>query len=439
MNIDICTRIEGHAQIEYIVTKDEIDAVNFKMELGRGFEQILEGKYLVDVPRIVSRVCGLCHGSQGIASTLAVENMKGITPTSLATAIREIILCVELIKSHGLHLFFQGYPDVSAYLLGKHVGLEDLVKKDSPLAARMFETFKLAKDAIEIFAGREVHGIKFMNETASILPQQRELSQGKKLMERVKANLEPVLDRLVDAFQGKEANDNFALKNAVAMISVPVETTVPLVSRQGTGVSAKFPNGIVKKVTASDYGKFIYAEDGMREYETTLDAAMRFITGPAARVSHRGFMPFQGENRDVMNIIKAWKDNTLTNYLYQIHEMLDATRHAIALIEALPQFPRDDGGIDDTLSRTEGIGIVEAPRGILLHHYISRDKKVLDKASLLIPTRINTPVIDSMLTRRCKELQGKGYAIDEIKKHAQAIVRTFDPCVACATHVIRTR
>ncbi len=436
MIVDICTRIEGHAQIEYIVTKDEIDAVNFKMELGRGFEQILEGKYLWDVPRIVSRVCGLCHGSQGIASTLAVENMKGITPTSLATAIREITLCVELVKSHGLHLFFQGYPDVSAYLLGKHIGLEELVKKESTLAARMFETFKLAKDAIEIFAGREVHGITFMNETASILPQQRELSQGKKLLERIKANLEPVLDRVVDAFKGKDANDNFALKNAVAMVSVPVETTMPLISRQGNGVAAKFPNGIVKKVTALDYGKFIHAEEGMREYETTLDAAMRYITGPVARVSHRGFTPIQGEGEDVASIIKVWKDNTFINYLYQIHEMLDATQQAIALIDGLSDVPRDDGGIDETRSSTEGIGIVEAPRGILIHHYISGDGKTLDKASLLIPTRINSPVIDSMLTRRCKELQGKGYAIEEIKKHAQAILRTFDPCVACATHVI---
>lgn len=110
--VDVCSRIEGHAEINIFLNNEQINFLKLDTTVFRGFETILRGKKLNDIPKIVSRICGLCHASQTIASCKAIENLYDVSPTPQAILLRKLLLSSELIKSHSMHYFFQTLPDL---------------------------------------------------------------------------------------------------------------------------------------------------------------------------------------------------------------------------------------------------------------------------------------------------------------------------------------
>jgi coenzyme F420-reducing hydrogenase alpha subunit len=439
LNIDICTRIEGHASIEYIMAKNEISAVNFNTEAFRGFESILKGKKLLDVPRIASRICGLCHASQGIASVRAIENMLGITPPASTRAMRAVLMCGELIKSHALHFFFQGYPDIHEQFQGKQLVLEDLIRRDPAFTSSMFELVKLGREVSETFGGREIHAISQVPGGRAFTPTPKEINTTRKQLEKASDVTRSVLLDLLKEYEAADVLDDFSFKNIAYMALAPGTDGEPGIYRQDGDLSVMYPNGAIKRVPPSQFKDLLWIEPGMREYETPLDQSMDYMVGPLARAKLGSLAVDDLDMKVAIDAAAAkWNDNMFFNYAMQLVDIRESAIMAMSMLDGVPDDSDSRTAGDPVTKGKEGIGIVEAPRGTLIHHYTAGENDTVDAVELYIATKINIPAINRILTRRSRELQDKGLTLDEIKRRAGMIVRTFDPCISCATHVIRT-
>jgi len=438
-NIDICTRIEGHATIEYIVSKKELTAVNFKTDVFRGFEEILKGKHRLDAPRIASRICGLCHASQAIASTREVEAMLGVQPGPSARVVRAVLMCGELVKSHALHFYFQGFPDIASVFHGKQLGLEELVRNDPAFTQAMFELVKLGKDVCEAFGGREIHAISpaVGGKAFTVFP--KEIAQTRKILEKIREISRPVLENLLKDYKNATPADDFAFKN-VAYMALVSKPDVDGIYRQDGEIAVELPSGSVKRIPPERFKELIWTEKGLRGYETSLDESIALLVGPMARLRLGALEIDDPELEKAFNSVATkWKDNMLFNYAVQILDIHESASMALGILSGLSGETPGQQAIPDIPSNVAGTGIVEAPRGTLIHHYTSGSDNRLGEVELYIPTRMNIPLIDRMLTARCRALSDKGFAMDEIKRRAAMIVRTFDPCISCATHLVTKR
>lgn len=433
VNVDLCTRVEGEARIEYLVEKKELVAVNFKADVFRGFETILAGKRLEDVPRVASRICGLCHASQAIASSRAVENACGVDVGDDVARLRHVLLAGELIASHATHVFFQGYPDIHKVFHGKTTGLEEMLRKETARASTFFKIIKAGKDACEAIGGRGVHPVLVATPFSPVLPTPKDLQVARRAFQGIAGATRSELEVLLDLFESHDPVGDFSFKN-VSTISTAVGKDG---KRDGTSLRVAFPNGKGRDVPATGYREVIHDEPGMRQYETPLERGMHYLTGPVARARDglAGDLVDANLAARVSSVVKKWAGNTFLVYPLQMAEMHAASLAAVRNIDATPaDLARNKTSTSPQRGELDGTGVVEAPRGILVHQYRSDDGKVVSGVSLVIATKVNMPLVDAMLTTRCKELHEKGFSMDEIKERASMIVRSFDPCISCATH-----
>ena len=157
--IELCSRIEGQGKINYFIQNDEIEHVEFELSALRGFENILVGKKLKDIPRIVSRICGMCHASQTIASCKAIEEIYGIAPSFQSTIIRKVLMTAELIKSHIIHFFFHSLPDLLELFQEEknYIDIHNLINFDPQLTSIVYDLIKTGTEIDNILGGRVNH------------------------------------------------------------------------------------------------------------------------------------------------------------------------------------------------------------------------------------------------------------------------------------------
>ncbi|MFX1495237.1 MAG: nickel-dependent hydrogenase large subunit, partial [Promethearchaeota archaeon] len=180
--IDICKRIEGHGDIKILVQNDEISSVNFEFNIYRGFENFLIGKTLLDIPKIVSRICGLCYTSQAIASCKTVENIYNIKVSEQTKLLRRILMGAELIKSHTMSFFFQTLPDLLSIfnLNQKTTNPYDLINYNPQLTTNIYELIKIGNEINNLFGGRSVHLISLIPGGVIYTPSKKNISIAKK-------------------------------------------------------------------------------------------------------------------------------------------------------------------------------------------------------------------------------------------------------------------
>ncbi len=157
--VDVCTRVEGHGNVKIIIQNDEISRTEFEITPFRGFEQFLIGKKLIDIPRIISRLCGLCYASQSIASCKTIEDIYGIEIPEQSVLLRRLLQCGELIKSHSMHFFFQSLPDLLKIfnLCQKVPSPYELINFDPDLTSKIYDLINIGNEIERLFGGRSTH------------------------------------------------------------------------------------------------------------------------------------------------------------------------------------------------------------------------------------------------------------------------------------------
>ncbi len=433
--VDICTRVEGHGSLRFTLQRNEVSGVYFDISAFRGFENILFHKKLIDVPRIISRVCGLCYASQAIASCKAIESIFELEPSNQSIQLRRLLMIGELINSHSMHFFFQAFPDLFVMLKGQSnpLSLNELLQYDPQLTSKMFELIKFGKELVTIFGGRSAHPITSVIGGISHPPSEKSIGMARKYLQQALNNIKWIIEKFQSLFSRDEPPADLVLKNPTFLAMHDKEKY----ERYDGLLQLKQKNAVLSNFLVNNYSQhFNWREDlsGALPGIYTIPGDQKLFVGPISRYNIT-------ENYDIREVEpilsffnKGWRENLLYSEYLRLIEIMVEIYKGLAILDnpkltkriEIPQFISN--------KKAEGMGVVEAPRGILIHHYQVNNKLEIDKAKLLVATEINIPIINEILTNQSKKLYETTQNLERTKKQAQMILRAFDPCISCATH-----
>ncbi|MGV9174003.1 MAG: nickel-dependent hydrogenase large subunit, partial [Promethearchaeia archaeon] len=367
--VDVCTRVEGHGSVNIFLEKEEISKVNFEIEAFRGFEKILEGKQLKDVPKIASRICGLCHASQSIASCKAIEDLFEERPSDQSITLRRLIMTGELLKSHSTFLFYQTFPD-----LLKIFNIRDtipspyeLINFDTQLTTNFFELVKFGTEIDKILGGRSIHTINNIPGGLIKAPSQKELDLIGKYLHKGLLNMEQIINKFIRLFSEDKPPELF---------NIPDPSYIALnnygkFDRYSGIIGLKKIGNETKNFMVENYMNYFDKDIGLPGIN--LQKIKNIVVGPIARKK----IIEDYENEDLLEFLghftKEWENNILYANILRLLEMYLELEKGIKLLSDL-QVSKDQCFTDlNTPKQQDGFGVVEAPRGILIHHYKLND------------------------------------------------------------------
>ncbi|MEM2852616.1 MAG: Ni/Fe hydrogenase subunit alpha [Ignisphaera sp.] len=427
------TRIEGHLHAYIEIGRDDV-RVQLRAGGFRGFERILIGRPIEEAPHIAPRICGVCPVAHHLASAKAVDALLGVDIPRAARIVREIMGLGGVAQSHLLHLGFLIYPDIE-YGRGSDAYSALLFKKLVTLRRR-------AVRIVDVSGGRHVHPFNavpggvlklFSREDIEVL--KTEVEYGLKLLGEVYGDIVERVEKFIE-------------DNADAM---PCRG-VPMAALAGNGKGIEMYDGVVKVVMdntnllfrPNEYMKYVVEESidysySKRVYIDVDGVRKIFRVGPLPRLLTSQEMPYDASRkfyRDFELLNSRWPLHPLVYNLARIVEIAYCFERIAELlnelqnVQALPRTKVE-------LKEGEGIGIVEAPRGLLIHHYKCNGNGVITYANIITPTTVNIPVMEYDIREMVKLLIDRHVDdAENIKRRILYLVRSYDPCVSCATHTI---
>lgn len=442
------TRIEGHGRVTIQLDEQgQVTDAAFHITQFRGFEKIVEGRTFAELPAIMARICGICPVSHLIASAKAGDQILAVTPPPAAIALRRVINMAQLIQSHALSFFYLSAPD---FLLGMDAdpatrNIIHLGKVQPEFARDGVRLRQMGQQVIEWLGGRRIHpswvvagGVETpltaenRERIAALVPEgiaitERMLEWFTSVLPRFEAEIE-VFANFPSGYMGLIAPDgdletyDGVLRLVDADGQVLHDLTDP----------AAYPDMIGEAVESHTYLKYPY-------YKPLGYPAGSYRVGPLAR----------------LNIAAQCGTPRADAWLPRFRALAPGRPvaasfhyHLARLIEILHGFERigawmDWSGILDPrvraeagVNRLEGVGIAEAPRGTLLHHYRVNAGGQVEWVNLIIATGHNNLAMNQGV-RQVAEHFVRGDRLQEgMLNRVEAVVRTFDPCLSCSTHAL---
>lgn len=407
------TRVEGHGRVELILQGGRLRQVRLALtESPRLFEKLVVGRSALEVPELVCRICAICSAVHKLTALTAIERALGIELTPVARQVRELLLLGGHIQSHALHLFCLILPD----FFGCASSL-DLIKQGDPLARAGLELKAFGNRLQEVAGGRVVHPINPVLGGVARLPRPAELSE---------------LQRSCDDWRQRwpQLAMQFT-KSASYPQAAPVVGT-PLATGDGERFTLAGERLFVENAGAlplADYAGLL-AQQRVPHSRARQAAGPRgpFLAGALAR--QRLCRATQNPLPNVVGETGIHDNNSA-----QLVEIGWALRRASELLAELRDLPADAPLVTRPLPLQAGVGTAafEAPRGLLIHHYVVDDWGQVAIADIVTPTAINQLAMEQQLFA---DLVG----VDDetaLRSRAERIVRAYDPCISCAVHVLR--
>lgn len=407
ISIEPLTRVEGHGRVDLHVQDGRLQRVQLSLlEAPRLFEGLVRGRSFREIPALVCRICSICSAVHRIAAATALENALHLTIPPLAVKVRELLLLGGHIESHALHLFCLIYPD----LRGAESIMSLLAQGDSRLKAGL-EVKRLGNRIQEVAGGRALHPVNIEVGGIVAAPQPPALHV---LLAEIKA-MQGQLDGMLQPFR-------VGLYPPAAPVIAP-RLTVAIsgeFSLQGDVLS--LPDGRILPVDAYDG---LLKERAVPWSNAKTPTTEIFFTGALARQESYSKQYGQEYKPGVAGIHG--------NNVAQADEIVWALERSCTLInEILAMNGAEVGRVSVPVKAGSGTAVIEAPRGILIHHYVVDDRGQIAAADIVTPTAINQRAIEAQLLADLQETPEA-----ELDAAAQRIVRAFDPCISCAVHILK--
>lgn len=447
--IEPVTRVEGHGKVTILldeesrVTQARLHIVEF-----RGFERFIQGRPFWEVPVLVQRLCGICPVSHHLAAAKAMDRIVGgerLTPTALK--MRLLMHHGQFLQSHALHFFHLCSPDL---LFGFDAdpatrNVIGVAGKYPELAKQGVLLRKYGQEIIKATAGKKIHGTGAVpggiNKNLSIAERDGFLKE-----------IDQILEWSVGAL--KIARD-YTLDN--------LETLAPFGSFDSNHLSIVRPDGAYDiydgLLRARDAeGELIFDQVDNQRYAEFLAEEVRpwsymkfpfiqsigpengwYRVGPLARVNNCDYFDTpkaEAARREFMKVSDGRPNNiTMAYHWARMIEML----HSVETIQTL-LVDSDLQGTDLVVSgerREEAVGIIEAPRGTLFHHYRVDENDQVVMANLIVSTTSNNEPMNRAVQRVAEEhLSGVPEITEGLLNHVEVAIRAYDPCLSCATHAM---
>ncbi len=447
ITISPVTRIEGHARITiYLNDAEQVDKAFFHVEQFRGFEKFSEGRMFYEMPQITPRICGICPVSHHLAAAKACDVVASAPPTPTAHKLRELMHMGQVIQSHGMHFFELAGPDL---ILGfdadpkiRHIG--GVVQANPDLAVKAVKLRAFGQEIIRRLGERRIHPIFGIpgGVTKPLAPQDREwiLREVDDHIATVVVGIEFLKGWMQDNYR---MMDEFAVFPSAYMGLVQDDGALELyhgnlrlVDKDGALLEefdpARYLDYIGEHVNDYTYLKAPFYKK--RGYPNGV-----YRVGPLGRLnvaSHISTPMAQGE-------MKIWKslnggkpvEGTLYYHYARLIETLYALEHVKEMMDD-PDLLKGDVVTPQGPISGEGIGVIEAPRGTLFHHYWTDDRGIIQKVNLIVATAGNAWAMNHSVNLVAKRYVDGKKLTEGMLNRVEAAIRAYDPCLSCSTHAI---
>ncbi len=457
ITIEPVTRVEGHGKVTIQlddagnVAQSRLHIVEF-----RGFERFVQGRPYWEAPVLVQRLCGICPVSHHLAAAKALDVIvgagtgDGLTP--VGEKMRRLMHYGQMFQSHALHFFHLASPDLLFGADGdpaiRNVIGVALEHKDLAVQGVMMRKF--GQEIIRATAGKKIHGTGGIpggiNKNLSIAERDEFLKGADPL------NIDKMIEwsqAAVDFFKGYHAQN----KDYIDNFSVFPSSHLSLVRKDG---AMDFYHGVIRCIDADgnkllddidyqDYYKHIGEE--VKSWSYMKFPYLRklgmengwYTVGPLARCNTADFIPTPLAQKE-FEIFKAYTNGKPNHMSMHMHwARLIELLHSAEVIKDLlndPDLQKDNLVVKGTKQK-EGVGLLEAPRGTLFHHYRINDNDQIEMANLIVSTTNNNEPMNRGVNFVAKDIfTGKKEITEGMMNRVEMVIRAYDPCLSCATHAL---
>ena len=458
ITIDPITRLEGHGKIE-IFLNDEGDVANtyFQIPELRGFERFCVGRPVEEMPLLTNRICGVCPEAHHMAAAKAADAVYGVDPPSAAKKLRELLYMGFYFTDHTTHFYALGGPD---FVMGPDAPVAErnilgvIHKVGLEIGGQVIQARKYGHTVVEILGGRKVH-------PCTSIP--GGVTKGLTEEERVKIEemgrwgigfAQFSLKLFNDMVLGNQAYVDLILgdiythrthymglvdeNNLVNFYDGLVSIVDPDGKRLGKYAPHEYTDWIAEHVEPWTYLKFPYLKKvGWKGFVDGNDSGVYMAT-PLSRLNAADGMATplaQAEYEKFYEVLGGKPvHQRLAIHWARLIELLYAAERWVELATD-PEITSPNYHTVPTKVPSEGVGIVEAPRGTLTHHYTTDERGVLTKVNLIVGTTNNYAPITMSIQRAASSLIKKGSVVTEpMLNMVEMAFRAYDPCFGCATH-----
>lgn len=447
ITIEPVTRIEGHAKVTIRMNEDgSVDHAYLHVNEFRGFEKFCEGRMVFEMPSITPRICGICPVSHHLAAAKAGDAVLGCPPPRPANLLRELMHMGQIIQSHGMHFFELAGPDL---LLGFDSdpamrNVVGLVQANPALTVKAVQLRAYGQKIIHTLGGRRIHpNFAFpggVNKALLTTERDQILSGLDDAIATIQAGL-----GVIKAWNEQNIEDvnKFAVFPTGYFGLVTPENGLELYDGQIRLISSagkqleKFDGKnyldiIAEHVENWSYLKFPY-------YKKMGYPQGVYRVGPLGRlnISEKIDTPLANDELKVFKKVNGGKpvENTLYYHYARLIECLFAAEKVRVLLED-PDILSKEILNTRTNFVGEGVGIIEAPRGTLIHHYIANSTGQLKKVNLIVSTGHNNWAMSEAVDSVAKTYVQGPVVQEGMLNRVEAAIRAHDPCLSCSTHAI---
>ncbi len=443
------TRIEGHAKVTIFLNEDHsVKEARFHVVDFRGFEKFTQGRPFYEMPSITSRSCGICPVSHLLASAKACDAIVGVTPPATAIMLRRLMHMGQMIQSHTLNFFHLSSPDI---LLGWDSDPADrnifgLVAKRPDLAMQGIKLRKFGQEIIERVAGKKIHSSDWIVPGGAKWPLKKEyadyllanLPEALDITLKTTKMFKKILEKCTDEAKNFGNFPSYYLGLVTESGGLEhYDGKIRIVDQDGKIVEdmldpTKYYEYIGEAVEPWSYMKFPY-------YKPLGYPNGIYRVGPLARLnvaSHCGTPLADEELQEFKKMGKNGVVQSTFHYHYaRLVETLFCIETAKDLLEdseILSEWVTSKGSVNTF----EGVGVAEAPRGTLIHHYTVDTQGMITWANMIIATEHNNLAYNNAVTQVAKKYVKAKKLQEGMLNRVEGVIRAFDPCLSCATHAV---
>lgn len=425
INVHHITRVEGHGNINVSIKNGAIEKCEWSIpEAPRFFEAMVVGRSWNELHHITSRICGICSIGHSLASLKATELALGITISEQDLKLRKLALHAENLQSHLLHLGFLVLPDLMG--VGSVIPLATTNLAEVKIVLQLHRT---ANEMSNLLCGRTTHPQRLIPGGFSKIPSMKELIAIRKKLQDSIPNIQAVV-ALFKSLAGKLPD--FKRETEFISLTDPGEYALydGKITSSDTGVAP------VKEYLAYA-NEYIVPQSTAKWAKHTRES---YMVGALARLNnnYKRLSPVALKIAETFNLLPICY-NPFMNNIAQLVEVVNSVENSIRLINELEatglKSQPDYNKPEIKVKAGSGVGAVEVPRGILFHDYTYNDKGICTKANCIIPTNQNHGNIQSDMKAILPQIANKPK--EQIELTLEMLVRAYDPCISCSTHVVK--
>jgi NAD-reducing hydrogenase large subunit len=447
--INPITRIEGHAKVTiFLDDESNVKDARFQVTDFRGFEKFSEGRPFYEMPSITSRACGICPVSHLLASAKACDQIVAVDVPNSAVMLRRLMHMGQMIQSHALNFFHLSAPD---FLLGMDANPEErnvfgLIAKDPDLVRQGIRLRRFGQEIIENVAGKKIHSSEW------ILPGGAKWPLTKERADYLMSNLPEALTTTLKTIA--------MFKNWLQGCTEEVETYgdfpsyyLGLITADG-GLEMYDGNirimdndgNIVKdQISPNKYAEYIgeavepFSFMKFPYYKPLGYPKGMYRVGPLARLNISSHCGTPLADQELKEFKKLGKNGVVqSTFHYHYARLIEA----LFCIEKTKEILEDPETLSERVcskafvNNKEGVGIAEAPRGTLIHHYTVDAQGMITKVNMIIATEHNNLAYNKAVTQVAKKYVKAETLTEGMLNRVESVIRSFDPCLSCATHAV---